>query len=850
MTQSQAVSGRSVPLSDPPTHAGLMHDSGPSSSRCLIYHCASVSGSVRALRSLACSREDTPPSREGTPPSREDTPPSPLLPSHWLQTQDLLILYEPEAAQWASYLHSVFTDQLPHDAIRLFDIATVTAGQLHDPLALARYRCKLLVLTPALVEQVQQDGGGGGRPCRVRRFFLCRVLTPAASVVVLLCGLEGLAPLLGLVPLQADRCLVVSTEQGPEEYLDAVVRVVWGEAGRRGSRGPAPDGQAGEGTNDAPSVVTTPPRPETGVTGSARDPGPPHGLRVVPLRVPCGVLYCMSLWIKECKCSVKVNVNVRSPGARELLPPPAPVRCPGGTECLSAQGSGEMFVLLRDKAAAAAAAAGGGDVELEFTHRHGHSVRVRPERWNQHVLLVQPPPDFPSGRVAVTLYCGACAVDTAHVTYYTPLDDIGQLLTQAADPVDFMCQALRVSSLEELDQKLSSLVTEGLPSGGLQQLGLLCDDTPLEGRGSSWCYCGPQPGALPTLLHLAAQYGLRALCGLLLQVPGAPQALATANRHGQTPGALARSHGHAELSRLLRGALIIHCLKGRGGSLSTPLNITWRMGSWIHVDADDLMPAVPFLPIMHQGEGRADDGVYGRMSAAVSAIPRDDEEDEEEEEDEEDPYTLVGTDDSEFDNTAPPGVVMPMAAPLAHRAPASTPRPDTTTSAAAGSSFIAQVFKNKTYKGNADLSNYPLEGQGHKASLGPPGYDAFVLGSEGLLGAPGSAAGGLDGPLGQLPGRVRRGSLTAERALEMTREWQRLHCTGLDLQQLERLNRLRANVISCRPDGDRENIYDTLNAVQPTKLASAGHKDSQPGEFYSQPHKGPHSNPVWRAEKR
>ncbi|XP_059891804.1 B-cell scaffold protein with ankyrin repeats-like [Gadus macrocephalus] len=464
-------------------------------------------------------------------------------------SQDLLILYEPEAAQWASYLHSVFTDQLPHDAIRLFDIATVTAGQLHDPLALARYRCKLLVLTPALVEQVQQDGGcgGGGRPCRVRRFFLCRVLTPAASVVVLLCGLEGLAPLLGLVPLQADRCLVVSTEQGPEEYLDAVVRVVWGEAGRRGSRGPAPDGQAGAGTNDAPSestsmqtvaghlgvipepfsdvthaslallsedktcttrgidtflsrrfsaVVTTPPRPETGVTGSPRDPGPPHGLRVVPLRVPCG-------------------------------------------------GSGEMFVLLRDKAAAAAA--DGGDVELEFTHRHGHSVRVRPERWNQHVLLVQPPPDFPSGRVAVTLYCGACAVDTAHVTYYTPLDDIGQLLTQAADPVDFMCQALRVSSLEELDQKLSSLVMEGLPSGGLQELGLLCDDTPLEG--------GPRPGVLPTLLHFAAQYGLRALCGLLLQVPGAPQALATANRHRLTPGALARSHGHAELCRLLRGAL-------------------------------------------------------------------------------------------------------------------------------------------------------------------------------------------------------------------------------------------------------------------------------------------------------
>ena len=56
--------------------------------------------------------------------------------------------------------------------------------------------------------------------------------------------------------------------------------------------------------------------------------------------------------------------------------------------------------------------------------------------------------DFPSGRVAVTLYCGVCAVDTAHVMYYTPLDDIGQLLTQAADPVDFMCQVLMARMID------------------------------------------------------------------------------------------------------------------------------------------------------------------------------------------------------------------------------------------------------------------------------------------------------------------------------------------------------------------------------------------------------------------
>ena len=67
---------------------------------------------------------------------------------------------------------------------------------------------------------------------------------------------------------------------------------------------------------------------------------------------------------------------------------------------------------------------------------------------------------------------------------------------------------------------------------------------------------GPRPEALPTLLHWGAQCGLGLLCAELLRLPGARGALTTANRHGMTPPTLARSHGHAHLSSLLREALV------------------------------------------------------------------------------------------------------------------------------------------------------------------------------------------------------------------------------------------------------------------------------------------------------
>lgn len=68
--------------------------------------------------------------------------------------------------------------------------------------------------------------------CQLRRFFLARVLTPAARVVVLLCGVDSLTPLLDLVPLNGDECLQISSEQDAHEYLSTVTDIV-----RRGTCG-------------------------------------------------------------------------------------------------------------------------------------------------------------------------------------------------------------------------------------------------------------------------------------------------------------------------------------------------------------------------------------------------------------------------------------------------------------------------------------------------------------------------------------------------------------------------------------------------------------------------------------
>uniref|UniRef100_A0A673N2S3 DBB domain-containing protein n=1 Tax=Sinocyclocheilus rhinocerous TaxID=307959 RepID=A0A673N2S3_9TELE len=121
--------------------------------------------------------------------------------------EDLLIIYEAEAEQWASYLHFHLVGPIPEAGICCYDIALVTSRR-DDFLRLGGYKCKLLILSRGMLEGL----------CQLRRFFLARVLRPETSVVILLCGVESLDPLLELVPLKGDQCLQISSEQEPQDY--------------------------------------------------------------------------------------------------------------------------------------------------------------------------------------------------------------------------------------------------------------------------------------------------------------------------------------------------------------------------------------------------------------------------------------------------------------------------------------------------------------------------------------------------------------------------------------------------------------------------------------------------------
>ncbi|XP_071383300.1 B-cell scaffold protein with ankyrin repeats-like, partial [Centroberyx affinis] len=375
--------------------------------------------------------------------------------------EDLLIIYESEAEQWAKYLRSNFTGHIPEGGIFCYDIATVSSRR-DDFLRLAKYKCKLLILSKGMLEGL----------CQLWRFFLARVLSPAGRVVVLLCGVDSLAPLLEVVPLNGDQCLLISSEQDVHEYLSTVTDIV-----RKGASATAVNANPLPGRSSGSEQ-----KPE-----QMQSPGVRSGFVVVPPRVPCG-------------------------------------------------SSKEVFILLKDQVA-------GSDAEVEFSGG-SQRVRLKPLHWNEQILCVNAP-DFPAGNVSVTLYSGGEALSKAQLQYYSTMEEITHLLTRVADPVDFMCQALQVSSVEKLDQKLSSMLLEGMPTGGFP--GLRCEKAPERAE--------LHLADVPSLLHFAAQNGFKSVSSLLLQCPGAERVLCTANRHGQTPIQIAKSHGHTELHILLKETL-------------------------------------------------------------------------------------------------------------------------------------------------------------------------------------------------------------------------------------------------------------------------------------------------------
>ncbi|XP_063756895.1 B-cell scaffold protein with ankyrin repeats-like [Eleginops maclovinus] len=502
--------------------------------------------------------------------------------------EQLLIIYECEAEQWATYLRSLFTGSLLETSICCYDIATVSSRQ-NDFLLLARYSCKLLILSKGMLEGL----------CPKRRFFLARVLCPAAAVVVLLCGVESLTPLLELVPLNGDECLQVSSEQDAHEYLSAVTDIVkkvgqWLSAYVKPLHRKLSEGKGEQKQSAAACSV--------------------RSIAVVPPKVPCG-------------------------------------------------SSIEVFILLKNESV-------GSNAEVEFT-ADNQRLRVKPVCWNERILCVNAP-DFPAGNVGVTVYSNGVLLSKAQLQYYSNMEEITCLLARAADPVDFMCQALQQSSVQKLDQKLTSMLLKHMPTGGFQ--GLQCENTPQRELHHS---------DVPSLLHFAAQYGFRSVSSVLLQCPGADRALHAANRHGHTPTEIAKRHGHTQLHVLLRER----------------------------------------LNMFSSGKDNGDASVYEMMCAAgIPSAKHAEPPAEDEEGEEEDIYQPLEVED-EYDSI----LNSTKAVVIANRPPAPTPRPEGIQVKEDGTPYITKVFqKKKTPQGETDLYSLPTkQARGREDSISST-YDTFV----------------------------------------------------------------------------------------------------------------------------
>ncbi|KAK2863236.1 hypothetical protein Q5P01_002769 [Channa striata] len=334
--------------------------------------------------------------------------------------------------------------------------------------------------------------------------------------------------------------------------------------------------------------------------------------------------------------------------------------------------STEVFVLLKNEL-------GGSDTEVEFAAKN-LTVKVTPLRWNNQTLCTNAP-DFPEGSVNVTVYSNGVPLGKAQLQYYSSLQEVARLLPTAAQPVEFMCQALQVSSLEKLDQKLASMLLQAMPTGGFQ--GLHCENPPDRELHHA---------DVPSLLHFAAQFGFRSVSSLLLQCPGAERALHTASRSGQTPAEIAKSRGHAELHVLLKETLnMFNSSEDNGGASVYEMMCTAGNPSTAGAQKEQ-----------RGGEGK--------------------QEDQEEEEEEEGVYAPLGVND-EYDtilNSA-------KAVDVANRPPAPTPRPQNTRLKEDKTPYIAQVFQMKvTTQADTDVYSFPTKQAHGQDDSGSSAYDTFV----------------------------------------------------------------------------------------------------------------------------
>ncbi|XP_059821497.1 B-cell scaffold protein with ankyrin repeats-like [Hypanus sabinus] len=169
-------------------------------------------------------------------------------------------------------------------------------------------------------------------------------------------------------------------------------------------------------------------------------------------------------------------------------------------------------------------------------------IKVQASMLNSQTVCVRSV-ELPAGPVILKLHCRQTLLGSAQVIYFSPVEKIKRLLHKVTDPIQFICQAFQISTQTQLDELLTKSLQNSLPSsriGAFQSIGT--DSHSPAHYGDYEC---------PTLLHFAAKNGLKRLTILLLDCPGAKQASALLNSHGEGPGEVAKRYGFQHIHELM-----------------------------------------------------------------------------------------------------------------------------------------------------------------------------------------------------------------------------------------------------------------------------------------------------------
>lgn len=123
------------------------------------------------------------------------------------------------------------------------------------------------------------------------------------------------------------------------------------------------------------------------------------------------------------------------------------------------------------------------------------------------------------------------------------LRELEQILKNSDAPLDFMCQALGLSTTD--NDKLDLYIVQSFQKNIPPNFHLLASQSESNGLR---LHREASPEEYPTLMHFAARWGLERLGLLLLECPGAEMACEMKNVNGKTPADIAELHDHVKLS--------------------------------------------------------------------------------------------------------------------------------------------------------------------------------------------------------------------------------------------------------------------------------------------------------------